>query len=141
MPATSARPWVPDVLRNAGEDDDNVYVVGVQESLDDPESWALLFMECYDADDEQNISLGMDTYCLVVEPGQWTAYGGVLECELSDDRLTLRLTERAAEKLGTPTDVSFGLALDSTKLEVLRRGLRRVLSSGRANAVPHRLVV
>src|SRR5215813_1002875 len=107
----------------------------------DPESWSLIFMECYDAEDEQNISLGMDTYCLVVDPGQWTVYGGVVECELSGDRLILRLTERAAEKLRTPTEISFGLALDSTQLEVLRRGLRRVLSSGRANAVPHRLVV
>jgi hypothetical protein len=68
-------------------------------------------------------------------------YGGVVECELSDDRLILRLTERAAEALGTPTDLSFVLALDPTKLEVLRQGLRRVLTSGRANAVPQRLVV
>jgi hypothetical protein len=140
MPATNARRWVPDVLRDAGEDDTVVYTVGVRESLDS-ECWSLRFMECYDAEDEQTISLGMDTYCLVVDPGQWTVYGGVVECELSDDRLILRLTERAAEKLRTPTEMGFGLALDSTKLEVLRRGLRRVLTSGRANAVPHRLVV
>jgi hypothetical protein len=97
-------------------------------------------MECYDAEDEQNISLGMDTYCLVVGP-QRTFYGGVAECELSGDRLILRLTERAAEALGAPTDMSFGLSLDSAKLEVLRRGLRRVLTLGRATAVPQRLVV
>jgi hypothetical protein len=58
MPATNARRWVPDVLRDAGEDEDtSVYVVGVRESLD-PDSWSLLFMECYDAEDEQEISLG-----------------------------------------------------------------------------------
>ena len=140
MPATNARRWVPDVLRDAGEDDTVVYTVGVRESLDS-ECWSLCFMECYDAEYEQNISLGMDTYCLVVDPGQCTVYGGVMECELSDDRLILRLTERAAEKLRTPTEMGFGLALDSTKLEVLRRGLQRVLTSGRANAVPHRLAV
>jgi Immunity protein 10 len=135
------RRWVPDVLRNAGEDEnDNGYVVGVQESLD-PESWSLMFMASNRAADEQEISLGWDTYCLVVDPGQCTVYGGVVECELSDDRLILRLTERAAEALGTPTDLSFVLALDPTKLEVLRQGLRRVLTSGRANAVPQRLVV
>jgi hypothetical protein len=141
MPATNARRWAPDVLRDAGEDElIGVYTVGVRESLDS-ESWASMFMAKNDAHDEQEISLGMDTYCLVVDPGQWTVYGGVVECELSDDRLILRLTERAAEKLRTPTEMGFGLALDSTKLEVLRRGLRRVLTSGRANAVPHRLVV
>jgi hypothetical protein len=141
MSATNAQRWVPDVLRNAGEDEnDHGYVVGVQESMD-PESWSLMFMASNDAADEQEISLGMDTYCLVVDPGQWTVYGGVVECDLSDDRLILRLTERAAEQLQTPTEMSFGLALDSTKLEVLRRGLRRVLTSGRANAVPHHLAV
>jgi hypothetical protein len=35
-----------------------VYTVGVRESLDS-ECWSLCFMECYDAEDEQNISLGM----------------------------------------------------------------------------------
>jgi hypothetical protein len=135
--------WVPDVLRDAGEDDDanGGYAVGVRESMDDPESWSLCFMACYDAEDEQEISLGMDTYCLVVDPGQRTFYGGVAECELNDDRLILRVTEQAAEALGTPTEMSFALALDSTKLASLRRGLRRVLTSGRANAVPQCLMV
>src|SRR5262249_2036064 len=107
----------------------------------DHEFWCVILMECYDAEAEGDISLGVASYCLVVDPGQWTVYGGVVECELSDDRLILRLTERAAEKLRTPTDMRLGLALDSAKLEVLRRGLRRVLTSGRANAVPQRLVV
>jgi len=124
MPATNARRWVPDVLRDAGEDDTVVYTVGVRASLD-PESWSLIFMECYDAEDEQNISLGMDTYCLVVGPGQWTVYGGVVECELSDDRLILRLTERAAEKLRTPAEMGFGLALDLS-LSMVLDGIRRI---------------
>jgi hypothetical protein len=133
------RRWAPDVLRDAGEDDTVVYTVGVRESLDS-DCWSVIFMECYDAEDEQNISLGMDTYCLVVDPGQRTVYGGVVECELSDDRLILRLTERAAERLRTPAEMGFRLALGSAKLEVLRRGLLKVLTSGRANAVPQRLV-
>src|SRR5467141_4046727 len=124
MPATNARRWVPDVLRDAGEDDTVVYTVGVRASLD-PESWSLIFMECYDTEDEQNISLGMDTYCLVVGPGQWTVYGGVVECELSDDRLILRLTERAAEKLRTPAEMGFGLALDLS-LSMVLDGIRRI---------------
>src|SRR5215510_10165927 len=78
------RRWVPDVLRNAGEDEnDNGYVVGVQESLDS-EAWSLMFMASNRAADEQEISLGWDTYCLVVDPGQWTVYDGVVECELSE---------------------------------------------------------
>jgi hypothetical protein len=50
-----AKCWVPEVLRDAGEDkDDNgVYVVGVLESLD-PESWS----QCYDAEDKQESRWG-----------------------------------------------------------------------------------
>lgn len=49
-------------------------------------------MECHDAEDEQEIALGMDTSCLVVDPGQATAYGGVRECELTERRLRLVLS-------------------------------------------------
>src|SRR5262249_59468992 len=112
MPATNARRWAPDVLRDAGEDElIGVYTVGVRESLDS-ESWALMFMAKNDAHDEQEISLGMDTYCLVVDPGQWTVYGGVVACQLSDDRLGLRLTGQAAHPLGYPPALRFCPSLD-----------------------------
>jgi hypothetical protein len=58
---------VPPVLRDAGDDDGDVYVVGVRESTD-PQSWSLLLMECYDEDadnedaDELEQDDGMDTY-------------------------------------------------------------------------------
>src|SRR6185436_4563776 len=90
---------VPPVLRDAGEDDSEVYVIGVRESTD-PQSWSLLLMEFDedennennededDEDDEEEVDDelerddGMDTYCLVVDPGQATYYGGVIECEI-----------------------------------------------------------
>jgi hypothetical protein len=133
--------YLPEVLRDAGEDDDeDLYIVGVRETTD-PESWTLMFMESYDDGDEQEISLGMDTYCLVVDPGQATCYGGVLECEVGDAALFLRLTEDAAGNLGVPTELRFALDLDAEKLAMLRRGLTRVLTSGRPDAVPQHLAV
>jgi hypothetical protein len=131
---------VPPVLRDAGDDDSDVYVVGVRESTA-LESWSLSFMECYDADDEQEIALGMDTYCLVVDPGQATHYGGVRECELTGTELRLVLTEGAAAALGIPTNTRFVMDLPPHQRELLGRGLRRVLTSGRADAVPQRLDV
>jgi hypothetical protein len=126
--------WAPDVLRDAGEDDGDIYVVGVRESLA-PEAWSLLFIECDEDEDEE-------TYCLVVDPGQATFYGGVVSCEISDSLLLLlRLSEEAAENLGTPSDMRFTLALDPAKLAMLRRGLFRVLTSGRSDAVPPHLAV
>ena len=135
----TGRRWVPAVLRDAGEDDADGYVVGVRETTDD-DSWSLLLMECYDPTDKQEISLGMDTYCLVVDPGQATHYGGVRGCEVTDQHLRLLLTEGAATTLGMPADVTFALALPAGQLPMLRRGLTRVLSSGRADAVPQHLL-
>jgi len=124
------------VLRDAGEDDADVYVLGVRQSADDDESMALLFMECYDADAQQEIDQGMDTYCLVLDPGQATAYGGVLECEVNDRRLRLLLTDETADDLGLPARSEFALELTEEQLKMVRRGLRRVLTSGRPDAVP-----
>lgn len=128
------------VLRDAGEDDSDVYVMGVRETTD-PESWSLLFMECFDADDEQEIELGMDTYCLVVDPGQATHYGGVRECEIRGAEWRLVLAEDAAATLGLPVEQRFVLDLPAHQRDLLGRGLRRVLTSGRRDAVPDRLEV
>lgn len=134
------RGWAPAVVRDVGEDDSDVYVVGVRET-DAPDSWSLLFTECDDAEGPQEINHGMDTYCLVVDPGQVTHYGGVRECELDDGRLRLTLTEGTADSLGMPVDTSFALDLTPQQVDLLGRGLVRVLTSGRPDAVPQRLHV
>lgn len=130
----------PAVVSDASEDDGDVYVVAIRET-DAPSSWSLLFMACHDTEDPQEVSAGMDTYCLVAGPGQATHYGGVRECELDSGRLRLALTEEAAGSLGLPVDVSFALNLAPRQVELLSRGLARVLASGRTDAVPQRLRV
>jgi hypothetical protein len=136
---------MPPVLRDAGEDDSEVYVIGVRESTD-PQSWSLLLMEFdeddeEDADDELERDDGMDTYCLVVDPGQATYYGGVIECEIAGTELRLVLSEDAASTLGMPQRTQFILDLSPHQREMLGRGLQRVLTSGRADAVPRLLRV
>jgi hypothetical protein len=97
--------------------------------------------QCRDGDDPHEIRLGMDTYCLMVDPGQATHYGGVRECELDGGRLRLTLTEEAAGSLGMPADVTLALDLTPQQVDLLSRGLARVLTSGRADAIPQRLRV
>jgi hypothetical protein len=130
----------PAVIGDVGEDDSDVYMIGIREA-DAPGSWSLLFMEPYDAEDPQEIQLGMDTYCLVVDPGQATCYGGVRECELGSGRLRLTLTAEAAGTLGMPVDTSFTLELTPQQVDLLGRGLARVLTSGRPDEVPQRLSI
>ena len=134
------RGWAPAVIGDVGEDDSDGYVVGIRET-GASDSWSLLFMECGGAEVPQNISLGMDTYCLVAGPGQATCYGGVRECELGGGRLRLTLTEEAAGSLGMPVETSFALDLTPPQVDLLGRGLVRVLTSGRTGAVPQRLHV
>ncbi|SCL27167.1 Immunity protein 10 [Micromonospora rhizosphaerae] len=125
---------MPEVLRDVGATDEydaDIYMVGVRESTD-PEARSLVFQEGYD--DE-------DSYCLVIDPGQATFYGGVIECTVSDDQLHLLLSESAAEELGTPTELRFSLMLPPDQLQLLRRGLTRVLTSGHPEDVPRRLDV
>jgi len=128
----------PPVLRDAGEDATDVYLVGVRESTD-PQSWTLLFMECLDAQDGQEIELGMDTYCLVVDPGQATSYGGVIDYRIDRETLRLTLTDQAAEALGMPVQTAFALDLTPPQIDILERGLIRVLTSGRAEVIPRAL--
>ncbi|MFY9773520.1 MAG: Imm10 family immunity protein [Trebonia sp.] len=132
--------WAPAVVCHVGDYDSDLYVVAIRET-DAPGSWSLSFTECRDGDDPQEIRLGMDTYCLVVDPGQATHYGGVRECELDGGRLHLRLTEEAAGSLGMPADVTLALDLTPQQVDLLSRGLARVLTSGRADAIPQRLRV
>jgi hypothetical protein len=134
------RGWAPAVIGDVGEDDTDVYLIGIRES-DAMDSWSLMFMEPYDAEDPQEIELAMDTYCLVVDPGQATRYGGVRECELGNGRLRLALTAEAAGSLGMPVDTSFDLELTPQQVDMLGRGLARVLTSGRADEIPQRLIV
>jgi hypothetical protein len=130
----------PAVIGDVGEDDTDVYMIAIREA-DAPDSWSLLFTEPYDAEDPQEIQLGMDTYCLTVDPGQATCHGGVRECELDSGRLHLTLTAEAAGTLGMPVETSFTLELTPQQIDLLGRGLARVLTSGRAGEVPQRLSI
>ena len=133
------RGWAPAAISDVSEDDSDVYMIGIREA-DAPDSWSLLFMEPHDAEDPRPMRLGMDTYCLVAGPGQATCYGGVRECELGSGRLHLRLTAEAAGTLGLPANMSFALELlTPQQVDLLGRGLARVLTSGRPAEVPRRL--
>jgi hypothetical protein len=134
------RGWAPPVIRDVGEDDGDVFIIAIREA-DAAGSWTLMFMEPYDVEDPQEVQLGMDTYCLVVDPGQATCYGGVRECVLDGERLRLTLTAEAADSLGMPVGTSFGLELSPQQVDLLSRGLARVLTSGRADEVPQRLTI
>jgi len=118
-------------IRDVQDAVDDVYVLGLRESTR-PEAWSLVFMAGEDDPD-------LDSYCIVVDPGQATTYGGVTRCAIDEQTppvLRLGFTSEAAETLGLPADTTLTLDIGADSLALLRRGLHRVLTSGHPGDLP-----
>jgi hypothetical protein len=88
------------VVRAVGRDDGPETITFGMAEYEDSTGNALIFMMSAEQPDEEEIGLGMDTYCIVREDQRGTTYGGVTHCDLTYGRLTLHFTEEAAEELG-----------------------------------------
>ena len=77
--------------------------------------------------DEQDVALGQDTYCLVLESGA-TFYGGVERWALEGRELVLVLSAEAQSALSirSPISIQHGPQVDT---EALEAGLRRLLAA------------
>ena len=119
----------------AGVDDGDCLVAGVAERGDGT-GRELIFQASIEEPDEQDVDLGMDTYCLVTEQ-QGTSYGCVQELTIDGDRLRLLLREGAWEDLGLPDSaIEVRLAVDTHAIDQLRESLRQIMSYGRESARP-----
>jgi hypothetical protein len=80
--------------------------------------------------DEQDKSLGMDTYCICTEQGA-VCYGGIASWSLVENELRIVLDTRAAIALGVKDGFSIELEVDSETRDRLKDGLQRVLNATR----------
>jgi hypothetical protein len=101
--------------------DVNVFVVVLAERLDG--SGTRLELQKALSFDEQDRTLGLDTYCLCTETGA-TCYGGIAAWTLRPNTMEIGLDAHAAETLGTP---GFAIAFPPEQHAALRDGLARVL--------------
>lgn len=69
--------------------------------------------------DEQDVALGMDTYCLVWHGA--THYGGIVEWATDGNSFTVHLSNDAQAELGLPPLLAF--SLDAESVAVVRRHL------------------
>src|SRR5258705_516821 len=81
----------------AGVDDTDCLVAGVAETADG-DGHSLIFQASLYPADEQEIGLGMDSYCLATE-SHATAYGCIDEVILDGDELRLSLRPEALDEL------------------------------------------
>ncbi|MEU9957079.1 Imm10 family immunity protein [Streptomyces sp. NPDC050982] len=118
----------------------DVMRAGVAED-DSGEGFLLLFMSNIGESSRQNVSLGLDTYCLVTQD-QGTAYGCVREVALSDNVLTVSLDPASLDDLELE-NAQIEALLDAPEedIERLREVLVQVLAFGREDARPRRVVL
>ena len=96
-----------------------VYSLGLSEGPDGSEGFAVIF-SLTEPDGE---GAGV---CVVIEPGQWTAYEAVVSSELVGRTLTLRLTEAGAQQLGGSGVLSLVLDAGTEAVATLERGFGRL---------------
>ncbi|MEV5576651.1 Imm10 family immunity protein [Spirillospora sp. NPDC052269] len=117
------------------DEDDETYVAGVAEQ-EYGGGHELTFMCCLYEPDEQDIALGLDSYCLVT-PNQGTAYGGVKEVRMKGRVLRVVVDPGKLEALGLDEpEIEVTLDVEEAQIEQLREGLRRVLTHGRPSERP-----
>lgn len=118
--------WTVQLIAEDEDAELGVYVIGLAER-EDGQGRHLLFqlpLELDAADDPDD-----STYCLTDEGGR-AAYGGVLKWDVNDECLALTLDPEVAKDLEVAIEVKFALQVPREQVELLSRGLQRVLASG-----------
>lgn len=116
----------------------DVMQAGVAEDHDG-EGFFLLFMSNIGVPSRQNVSLGLDSHCLVT-PDHGTAYGCVREIALSDRLLTVSLAPASLDDLELEDpEIEVELDVPDEDIERMRQVLAQVLAYGRADARPLRV--
>lgn len=106
---------------------------------DSGEGFLLLFMSNIGEASRQNVSLGLDTHCLVTQD-QGTAYGCVREVSLSDNVLAVSLDPASLDDLELEkAEIEALLDAPEEDIERLREVLGQVLAFRREDARPGRV--
>ncbi|MFF4097499.1 Imm10 family immunity protein [Streptomyces sp. NPDC001834] len=99
----------------------------------------LLFMSNIGEPSRQNVTLGLDSHCLVTQD-QGTAYGCVREVTLSNGLLTVSLDPASLDDLGlADTTIEAQLDVPDEDIERMRDVLVQVLAFGREETRPQRV--
>lgn len=103
---------------------------------EEDEGFFLLFTSAVGEPSAQDISLGLDTYC-VMTPDQCTAYGCVREVALTDTLLTVSLDPGCLDDLELE-DAKIEAVLDvpAESIDEMCEVLAKVLTFGREEARP-----
>ena len=88
--------------------------------------WNLIFQRARRFD-EQDRSLGIDTYCLSNEAGL-TSYGGISDWSIAGTELVLALDEKVSGELGLANEMRVALAVSPVTIKELGSALTEILA-------------
>lgn len=80
--------------------------------------------------DQQDRSLGMDTYCTYLADGA-CQYGGIRKCVLNGNELRLEFASETASTLGVHEHIVVQLDVDAPSLDQVRAGILRIFDGDR----------
>lgn len=106
--------------------DHDVLLVGLAENAD-LGGWQLIFQRA-DEFDDQDVALGMDTYCIVSGNQEGTIYGGVVDWEPIGNTIDFSFTPDAAAELGMAINTRIRLEGSEAQVGQVVAGLRRILA-------------
>ena len=124
--------------RAAGVDDGDCLAAGLAETVDGG-GRSLTFQASLYPADEQEVSLGMDAYCLTTE-SHATAYGCLDEVVYDAGQLRLVIRPEALDELGLDDPlIVVQVAADPESVNTFREMLREILAYGRPEVRPRML--
>ncbi len=134
QPLPSTCPWCslgpPTTLRHVGEHTgDGVYLIAAGENPDGGGRAITIQTDPHQPDEQPAEPTGV--YCITLEPGHATHYGGITSYKISGRRLHIQLTPAAASDLRVDPSLTFALHLDDQQLATLHAGLQRTPSTHR----------
>jgi hypothetical protein len=108
------------------DDMDDLWLVGFADKKFGSRDY-LMLQRAY-IDDEQDISLGMNTYHVERNDQRWSGYGGIRTFELFRDRVIVTFTEKGAIEMGNVSSVEITFQVGAREFAELKERLERIFA-------------
>lgn len=109
------------------DDQEDCWLVGFADDKFDTRDY-LMLQRAFE-DDEQDVSLGEDTYYVERNGQGWSGYGGIKTFELQRDRVKVSFTKEGADEVGGVTEMEITFQLDMEEFSELKDYLGKVFAN------------
>ncbi|MFO0968682.1 MAG: Imm10 family immunity protein [Gemmataceae bacterium] len=108
------------------EDMDDFWLVGFADDKFNTRDY-LMLQRAFEHD-EQDVSLGMNTYHVERNGQGWSGYGGIMAFELRRDRAKIVFTKEGAATMGNVTEMEITFRVDGDEYSKLKDRLGKIFA-------------